>query len=516
MNWRVTSTIHGGSSYSVADREQYSRAVSALRDRASALRREASLWQATRQMMQSDPQTAGAIQAHGLCAGAVRPGHTAFPYAQVFERCSDHARECRAAGDELERMAALIARAHGLYAEAESKAARGFRSIVQGLDKAAPGTSALAALLLATGSFVVGSAKDGKLNPARATDGLWLLDQELVSSLAGTITLKLSEKQGEQQKAADDEVPGAAELISRYSAQLKNLVQGNTLTVREVTSRAEVARASHSVISSLENLRRLAEERLGTIELGSGLDYATIAIQEYRRPDGTSGWLVLIPGTDGKDDSPFGWAQNLELMSADSGRRRQADSFRMVEEAMRQAGIGDDEPVALVGHSQGGIVAASIASDLGEQYNIEHVVTAGSPIANHPIPSKTWVTSVEIKDEIIASLDGNSNPVTPNWLTIRGEVRQATGESLPQVRPDGSCSPGSVTGNTRNDYSSGALVEGATVEKELTHWLKYHQAAYRDACDLGSAAVDEHERHFRQVIDGELVGTRYFEGRMSR
>ena len=48
--------------------------------------------------------------------------------------------------------------------------------------------------------------------------------------------------------------------------------------------------------------------------------------------------------TDGQPDSPFGWAQNVELMSADQERRRKADSARMVAEAMRQAGIGKDEP----------------------------------------------------------------------------------------------------------------------------------------------------------------------------
>ncbi|KAB7791406.1 PGAP1-like alpha/beta domain-containing protein [Bifidobacterium leontopitheci] len=510
MNWRVTSTIHGGSSYSAATREQYAAAVTALRDRASALRREASSWQTVRQVLQSDPKTAAAMQAHGAGGGTAPAGHVAFPYARVFERCADHARECRAIGDELERMASLIARAHSLYSQAESKATQGFRRLVSIVDKVAPGSAGLAALLMATSSFMVGSVKDGKPNLARATDGLQVIDEELVSSLAGWMTIG----QDGQHKGA--EVAGAAEMIAQYSSRLKNLAQGDTLTVREVTSRTEVARASHSVASSLENLRRLAEERLGKIDLDSGLDYATVAIQEYRREDGTSGWLVLIPGTDGKFDSPFGWAQNLELMSADPEHRRQADSFRMVEEAMRQAGIGADEPVALVGHSQGGIVAASLAADLGDRYSIEHVVTAGSPIANHPIPSKTWVTSIEIKDEVIAALDGNSNPATDHWLTIQGDVRQATGESLPQVRDDGSCVPGTVLDGTRNDYSSGALVEGAAVEKELTHWLKYHQAAYRDASDLGSAAVDEHERHFSRIIDGELVDTRYYEGRMSR
>ena len=44
----------------------------------------------------------------------------------------------------------------------------------------------------------------------------------------------------------------------------------------------------------MENLRRLAEERLGKIELNSGLEYGTIAIQRYERSDGTNSWLVTI------------------------------------------------------------------------------------------------------------------------------------------------------------------------------------------------------------------------------
>lgn len=122
--------------------------------------------------------------------------------------------------------------------------------------------------------------------------------------------------------------------------------------MREVQANADVVRASGSVAESMENLRRLAEERLGKIELNSGLEYGTIAIQRYERSDGTNSWLVTIPGTDGQPDSPFGWAQNVELMSADQERRRKADSARMVAEAMRQAGIGKDEPVALIGHSR--------------------------------------------------------------------------------------------------------------------------------------------------------------------
>ena len=97
------------------------------------------------------------------------------------------------------------------------------------------------------------------------------------------------------------------------------LSQGDALEVKQVYSRTEVVRESHSVAEAMENLRRLGEERLGKIDLNSGLEYGTIAIQEYRKADGSSSWLVTIPGTDGKLDSPFGWPQNVELMSSAPG-----------------------------------------------------------------------------------------------------------------------------------------------------------------------------------------------------
>ena len=99
-------------------------------------------------------------------------------------------------------------------------------------------------------------------------------------------------------------------------------------------------------------------------------------------------------------------------------------------------------------------------------------------------------------------------------LTVRGKVTQTTGVTPPTVNADGSCTPGQNTGSVESNYA-GALVADAPKTKEISHWLKYHQAAYRNATDLGSPAVDAHERHFQQIIDGELIDTRYYEGRMS-
>lgn len=509
MNWMVTSSIHGGTQYAPATRERYTAAVASLRNQAKEMKGAGFFWSVVHDQLRKDRASAAFCPALAGSGGDGEPGHVSMPYARLLEQCVTHARECATLAGDLEQVADLIVRAHSLYDEAETKAETKLRKAAQIMTTVLPNVGWNTLGMLSLYGFVSGSIKDGKLNPVRALDATSKMDEELLASLAGRITNnRIAHILGGTQ------VAGAAERIAKYTSKFKNAMQGNKLTVREVQSTSQVAGASHSVASSMENLRRLAEERLGKITLNSGLSYATIAVQRYRRSDGTTGWLILIPGTDGQDDSPFGWEQNLELMSSNANRRRNADSFRMVEEAMKQAGIGKDEPVALVGHSQGGIVAAALASDLKDSYTIDHVVTAGSPVANHPIPPKTWVTSIEIEDELVASLDGGRNPSTEQWLTVRGKVTQTTGVTPPTVNADGSCMPGQNTGSAESNYA-GALVADAPKTKEISHWLKYHQAAYRNATDLGSPAVDAHERHFQQIIDGELIDTRYYEGRMS-
>ncbi|NEG71206.1 alpha/beta hydrolase [Bifidobacterium ramosum] len=508
MGWQVTSTISGGRRHNAATREEYT-AVARMLDDAAASWRTASIAWSTAALQLSRHRVSVPLCPTLASEYANGNGHATLPYGQLIQRCTDHARACRSIGDDLSDLAALLIRAHALYETSESRMTRLMTELLQSVGMAAPAYTAIGAGALTGGGMLFGSAVERRFNPvwgltssARAQEGLL---GAAASAIAGIGPIR--------SLLRTDEVNAAAERIAGVSAPLHGLVQGTELHVEEVTTDVAVVGESASVAQSLEHLRRLAEERLGKVDLGSGLDYATIAIQRYRRADGTVGWLVTIPGTDGQDDSPFGWPQNVELMSDSPTRRMNADSARMVVEAMRQAGIGSDEPVALIGHSQGGIVAAAIAADMCDDYTIEHVVTAGSPVANHPIPSSTWVTSIEIDDELVAALDGASNPSTDNWLTIHGYATQTAGSSIDTVNADGSCTPGDTASSWQRGYRA-AEVRDAADGKEITHWLKYHQAAYQNATDLGSPAVIEHERHFRQVIDGELEETRYYRGRM--
>lgn len=492
MSWQVTSTISGGRRYSTADYNQYLGVATALSDASRTYAVMSNTWNATVLQLQAQrygTPFAAALGGNGIiCNG---DDHISFPYDRIIKRCAEHASACNVMAEKLTWLADLVIRAHSLYAQADDRNRRILNELLQATVTTFPKESLAAAGLLSLGGFVFGSAKEGDPNGIHALDSLdWA--QEGMMSGAGSVIAGLGGLRG---LFHTDEVNIAAKRIAKVTAPGYDLIQGNELSVTQVHANATVVRESHSVADSMEDLRRLAEERLGTIDLGSGLDYGTIAISKYRRKDGSNAWLVTIPGTDGKPDSPFGWPQNVELMSSDSQQRMQADSARMVAEAMERAGIGPDEPVAMIGHSQGGIVAATLASDLKDAYGIEHVVTAGSPVANHPIPESTWVTSVEMDDELVAALDGAVNPNTEHWLTVRGTVSQTS--------DDGS-------------LFTGTEVQDAPDSKEITHWLKYHQAAYRNASDMGSAALENHERYFRNVIDGDLEEVTYWQGRMSK
>ncbi|NMN02179.1 alpha/beta fold hydrolase [Bifidobacterium panos] len=497
MSWQVTAHVYGGKQSSPATQEEYRAAVNTLNDIGRALRARGKLWQqSVSDLEQSRLSVPSCPKLQSGLPYSTSGEHVTLPYDQLVTTCNDRAASCESVGNQISDLSDLLVRAHGLYSEAELRSRKIFNEVAQAATQFKPGWATLFLGSVAVGGLIGSWMQEGKVNPAAASRATAPFQEGYMSGI-GSLLSGLPLGLG---ALRTDEVNKAAGNISGVSGPVKNATQGNKLTVRQVESKTEVVGSSTSVAQSLENLRRLGEERLGTIELNSGLNYATIAIQRYERDDGTNAWLVTIPGTDGQSDSPFDWEQNVELMSGDAEQRKKADSARMVVEAMKQAGISSDEPVALIGHSQGGIVAAEIAADQSEQYNIQHVVTAGSPVANHPIPSKTWVTSIEIEDELVAALDGTQNPSTENWLTVRGTVSSGPDETEESSTPTYEAAP----------------VQGSSENYELSHWLKYHQAAYQNASDLGSPSVQSHEEHFKQTIAGTLKETKYYEGRMSR
>lgn len=118
---------------------------------------------------------------------------------------------------------------------------------------------------------------------------------------------------------------------------------------------------------------------------------------------------------------PWDMTSNVEAMAA-----RDAGSQRAAIEAMRQAGIEADDEVIIVGHSQGGLVAARIAES--EQFHVTSLVTVGAPIHKVEVPTTTQVLAIEHREDVIPMLSGVAAAGTlATTLTVRRSVAGAAG-----------------------------------------------------------------------------------------
>ncbi len=145
-----------------------------------------------------------------------------------------------------------------------------------------------------------------------------------------------------------------------------------------------------------------------------------IAIQRLTGPDGESRWIVHLPGTDDFVDQRAirNLGSNLNLIAGDDTAYGQA-----ISSAMEQAGVQSDDPVLMVGHSQGGMQAAALSADPDFRYHITHVVTAGAPVATMGIPADISVLSLENSADVVPSLDGEANPDGARHTTVRADMR---------------------------------------------------------------------------------------------
>lgn len=553
MPWKVQSTVSGGIKLTKAQSKAYSNTARKLCSFANELSSLSASW-----------QHAAMVIANQISSLEKAGGTTKYTNSQPFAsqhakssltpgECMLYANECKQISNNLEQLSEIIIRANNIYEDAEVQAKENFDNKIALMTAIAPITSlpffVSAAFAVLEDSMehsgfkhfakwsnatrhiqqgtIRGLSQNMMINPIT---GLPIFTLGAVQNSRGKkIKIDKFNKFGLKKKIITNKllnnikrniqspVPFVSGALSLGTAALNNRIQGNTLRVTRISqpwkkAKFVLPKPGRNLSEALDNLTELGRGNLSVRPPLVNPDAATIAIQRFKRADGKTSWMVTIPGTDGKAHSPFGWEQNLEVMSNTPLARKQADSTRMVIEAMERSGIQSKDPVVLVGHSQGGIVAASIASDYSKKYNIKHIVTAGSPIANHPIPKRTWVTSIEMEDELVPSLDGKENPMRNNWVTIRGKAThvQETPRPLP---PYAMRFSGRIPEKKKFDRK-GIFVEEVPEEGTLTHDLHYHKAAYADAMQLGSKSVIAQDQHFQKIIDGELQSTTLWQGVM--
>ncbi|WP_285746503.1 hypothetical protein [Lentzea sp. NBRC 105346] len=158
-------------------------------------------------------------------------------------------------------------------------------------------------------------------------------------------------------------------------------------------------------------------------------DPANVDVRVVRDVNGdVTGYVVDIPGTKdwnlpGTQMSANDLGVNVDAMAGNNTVLQKG-----VEEALRRAGAQDTgAPIMLVGHSQGGIVAAQATGDLiAGGYNVTHVVTAGSPVGRIEIPGNVQMLSLENRNDIVPHLDAGDNPGSPNRTTVTFDNNSGT------------------------------------------------------------------------------------------
>ena len=182
-------------------------------------------------------------------------------------------------------------------------------------------------------------------------------------------------------------------------------------------------------VSAPNSIGELATRLSAVAALAPGF----IRIEKFREPatpvsaeDGyvlpqPARYVVYIPGTQAwgpkSGTNPLDLASDLSAIS----KTGLAGSERAVALAMEQAGIKSDSKVLLVGHSQGGVVAANLAT----RYAGSKVLTFGAPLGQLTDRLTVSTLSVEHKGDIVPRLDDRPNPLSVNWVTVRSELRDA-------------------------------------------------------------------------------------------
>jgi hypothetical protein len=119
-----------------------------------------------------------------------------------------------------------------------------------------------------------------------------------------------------------------------------------------------------------------------------GTDSGQVRIEEIVGPDGTTRYIIYVPATTDwsakSGDNTTDMTTNVQGMAGNDTVMRE-----MVRQAIADAGIDPNDEVMLVGYSQGGITAGSLAADPAflADVNVTALMTVGSPISDFAIGS---------------------------------------------------------------------------------------------------------------------------------
>ena len=145
-----------------------------------------------------------------------------------------------------------------------------------------------------------------------------------------------------------------------------------------------------------------------------------IGVVRLRGADGRDRYVVQLPGT--ADWSLHGGPETRDLtgnITLSAGA--QSAYAAGVVLALKAAKVPAAAPVLLVGHSQGGMVAAALAADprVRNAFDIRCVLTAGAPLGRIPDAPGVEVLAVENTCDLVPELEGRRNADRTGRTTAR-------------------------------------------------------------------------------------------------
>lgn len=187
------------------------------------------------------------------------------------------------------------------------------------------------------------------------------------------------------------------------------------------TGNVRVERGDHYALGPTRNLGD-AIRALQSVREGESVPEGTIGIARAEHADGTTTWTVLLPGTQ---ETTLGGANPLDMTTNVQGFVGEpTDVADGVVQALADAGAGEGDEIAFVGHSQGGIVANRLVADLRirERYRPTTVLSAGSPVANIALPEGVNAIALEHPEDVIVALDANDPANDPHRVVVTRHV----------------------------------------------------------------------------------------------
>ncbi|MCB7135680.1 PGAP1-like alpha/beta domain-containing protein [Cellulosimicrobium marinum] len=486
-------TVRGGTDPSAVDTAQMTERVAALRRSASALDDVAERCASARLAVALvGPEDVAPRQAFGVPAGlepvspfltGVWPAHVLRARDAVLDAVDDVAAHARTAAADVRDVAARMEQSVRVYDDAAlsvdgvlRELRLGVRGAVWGL---VPGVGLLVPPLFHPVADVAVQGVIGTLGgvlrgdgfaPGRVATSTQEQHGPLVSWLSRWIGLANPRFRLPWEAPT---VGDAAAVLSRLDLEGRDRFLPDPAVTRVHAPGIDLP-VPHDTRSALDLVDALYDD--------VSLPGSVIGVQRVDRAgDGPDTWVVAVPGTQlDQDRTVFSMTSNLRLMDVDVDRRVEADSARAVLAAMRAAGIPPGDDVLLVGHSQGGMVAATVAAATVGTYSVRHVVTAGSPVAGHALPEGVKGTHLETQGEVISDLDGVENPATRDRVTVTGEFRSASGGPA----------------------------------ADLPHGVGFHQQVLDAATEVGDRGLDEHLTHVEGLLDGTPDDPLLFEARL--